>query len=113
MNVTEAESRHVRDIRRVRDELVRSVRRVDRMAAIMYQSNALSERERELVECERTMSDKAERLIQLIDSKHQTVYEHFLKALQETSQQHLCKLLQDTGYLINQNNNCQQSCITV
>ena len=97
MIVTGTECRHVGDIRRVRDELVRSVRRVGRMAALMYQSNQLSERERKLVECERTMSDKADKLIQLIESKPVTVYQHFLKALQNTNQQHLCKLLQDTG----------------
>ena len=97
--VTGAESPHLRDIRRVRGELVRSVRRVGRISALLYQSNQLSERERELVECERTMSDKAERLIELVEIKPVKVYELFIKALHDTNQQHLCEQLQNTGEL--------------
>ena len=90
--------KHVQNIQRVRQILLESIRRTGRIVAQMYQETLLSERERQLVECQHTLWDKAERLINLIESKPVQVYQSFMKALKDTNQEFLCRILERTGY---------------
>jgi len=94
--------KHVQNIQRVRQILLESIRRTGRIVAQMYQETLLSERERQLVECQHTLWDKAERLINLIESKPVQVYQSFKKALKDTNQEFLCRILENTGYILYQ-----------
>lgn len=88
---------HLQNIRRVREQLLRSVRRANCIVGLMYQEKQITERERQNVECQKTMCNKAHQLVNLIANKPVEIYECLLRALKETNQEYLCSLLQNEG----------------
>ena len=88
---------HVRDIQRVRKQLVESMRRVNRIVAILYQARHLSLGEQERINSKPTIFDTANKLLVALSKKPLEAYQCFLDALISTNQPHLADLLTHTG----------------
>ena len=92
---------HVRDIQRVRTQLVESMRRVNRLVAALYQARHLSDQERQRIKSQPTMFDRASELLDVLSKKPMEAYQCFLDALMSTNQSHLVGLITNTGDLRN------------
>ena len=92
---------HVRDIQRVRTQLVESMRRVNRLVAALYQARHLSDQERQRINSQPTMFDRANQLLDVLSKKPMEAYQCFLDALISTNQSHLAHLLRNTGDMHN------------
>ena len=90
---------HVRYIQRVRTQLVESMRRVNRLVAALYQARHLSDQERQRINSQPTMFDRANELLDVLSKKPMEAYQCFLDALISTNQSHLVELLTDIGDL--------------
>ena len=88
---------HARDISRVRETLVESIRRVDRLVAALFQAGHLSDRERQRIKSQSTMFDKVDQLLDVLCKKPVDAYQCFLGALTNTKQSHLSDLLTNLG----------------
>ena len=91
-------SPHARDIARVRETLVESMRRVDRLVAALFQGRHVSDRERQRINSQPTVFDKVDQLLDVISMKPTEAYRCFLGALKNTKQAHLCDFLNIPGY---------------
>ena len=87
----------MRDIQRVRTQLVESMRRVNRLVAALYQARHLSDQERQRIHSQPTMFDRASELLDVLSKKPMEAYQCFLDALIRTNQSHLADLLTNTG----------------
>ena len=88
---------HVRDMERVREQVVESMRRVDRIVAALYQARHLSDQERQRINSQPTMFDRADQLLNVLCKKSLNSYQCFLGALIKTNQAHLRDLLTGAG----------------
>ena len=91
-------SPHARDIARVRETLVESMRRVDRLVAALFQGRHVSDRERQRINSQPTVFDKVDQLLDVISKKPVEAYQCFLRALENTRQSHLSDLLNNPGF---------------
>ena len=92
------QSPHARDIARVREPLVESIRRVGRLVGALYQARHLSDRELQHINSLPTMFDKVDQLLDALSKKPVEAYQCFLGALVNTKQSHLSDLLINPGY---------------
>ena len=88
---------HVQDMGRVGTQLVESMRRVDRLVAALFQARHLSDKERQRINSQPTMFDRADQLLDELCKKPLDAYQCFLEALASTKQEHLCDLLAGAG----------------
>ena len=91
------QSPHARDIARVRETLVESMRRVDRLVGALYQARHLSDEELQHINSLPTMFDKVNQLLDILNKKQVEAYRCFLRALSSTTQSHLVDLLENPG----------------
>ena len=88
---------HVQALTRVHRQLVESMRRVDRLVAALYQARHLSDQERQRINSQPTMFDRADQLLGALCKKPSEPYQCFLEALISTNQAHLRDLLAGAG----------------
>ena len=92
------QSPHARDIARVRETLVESIRRVDRLVRALYQARHLSDGELQRINSLTTIFDKVDQLLDVISEKPVEAFQCFLGALSDTNQSHMNDLLINPGY---------------
>ena len=88
---------HVQALKRVRTQLVESMRRVDRLVATLFQWGHLSDQERQRINSQPTMFDRADQLLDALCKKPLEAYQCFLGALISINQAHLRDLLTGAG----------------
>ena len=84
----------MRAIERVRTQLVESMRRVDRLVAALFQARHLSDQERQRINSQPNIFDRADQLLDVLCKKPLEAYDCFLEALISTNQAHLRDLSQ-------------------
>jgi hypothetical protein len=89
------------NILRVREILVESIRRVERLVGALYQARHLNDQEQQLINSQSTMFDKANQLMDVLSKKPPDAYQCFLRALSDSNQSHLSDLLMNAGNLRN------------
>ena len=97
MSAVELAPAHVRDMERVRMQLNESMRRVDRLVAALYQARHLSDQDRQRINSQPTMFDRADQLLDALCKKPLEAYQCFLEELINTNQGHLRDLLAGVG----------------
>ena len=91
---------HASELRQVRGQFVESIRRVNRIVTTLFQARHLSDEERQRINSQPTTFDKASQLLDMICQKPVDAYQCFLKALENTKQEHFLDLLSRKGLLL-------------
>ncbi len=85
----------------MRETLLQSIRRVERLVGALYQERHLNDQEQQLVNSQQTMFDKVKQLLDVLCKKPPEAYQCFLRALSDSNQLHPSDLLMNAGNLRN------------